>query len=194
MKCAYKRLSSETGLITLCSSAQPVVNDLSACCDKSRERDESFLKDKLICPDIRFWYVQWSWTEPKVRREMAWQDEKVFSSVCRCIGLRFQDCCPYPPFLSKAVRRGSAEGNFSNVGLSASQFGFHTDEIGTTLSTKRCPVCMPLLDQPWPNFQISTFGIGWVRGNSSCCCWKDEKWINCKRLISERRRPTRAEL
>lgn len=167
-----------------------MVNDLSVCSDKSHDRDESFLKDKQICPDIEFWYVQWSWTEPKVR--MAWQDEKVFSSMCWRISL-FQDCCPYPPFPSKAVCRRTAEGNFSNLGLWASQFGLHTDESGTTLSTKWSPVCMPLLDQPWPNFQISTFWIGWVRGNS-CCCWKDEKWIGCKRLVSERRRPTRAEL
>lgn len=44
-----ERLSSETGLITLCSSAQPVVNYLSACSDRSHDRDESFLKDKQIC-------------------------------------------------------------------------------------------------------------------------------------------------
>lgn len=80
----FERLSSETGLITLYSSTQPVVNDLSACSDKSPGRDESFLKDKQICPDIRFWFVQWSWTEPKVRRKMAWQNEKVFSSVPWC--------------------------------------------------------------------------------------------------------------
>lgn len=169
-----------------------MVNYLSACFDKSRDTDESFLKDKHICPDIRFCYVQWSWAEPRARREIAWQNEKVLSSVCWYIRLEFQDHCPYPPFPSKSVSRWIAWENFSNPGLWASPFDFHTDEGGTIFSAQRSPVHKPLLDQPWPNFQISTFWIGWLRGNSCCCCWKDEKWISCKKFISVRRRPTRA--
>lgn len=95
-----ERLSSETGLITLYSSTQPMVNDLNACSDKSPGRDESFLEDKQICPDIRFWFVQWSWADPKVRRKMARQNHKVFSSVPWCLKnkttLKFHDCSPLP--------------------------------------------------------------------------------------------------
>lgn len=165
-----------------------MVNYLSACFDKSRDTDESFLKDKQFCPNIRFCYVQWNW-----RTEIAWHNEKVLSCMCWYIRWGFRITVLYLPFPSKSIIRWIAEENFSNPGLWASQFGFHTDEGGTTFSTQHSPVHKPLLNQPWPNFQISTFWISWVRGNS-CCCWKDEKWINCKRFVSEQRRPTRAEL
>lgn len=130
--------------------------------------------------------------EQTQKRDRMAEWVSTYSRVCWCLG--FQDHCPYPSFPSKSVSRWIAEENFSNPGLRASQFGFRTDEGGTTFSAQHSPAHKPLLDQPWPNFQISTFWVGWVRGNSCCCCWKDEKWISCKRFISERRRPSRAEL